>query len=100
MLGRVARKALLDAVDEAAPVGVDAFDAAFVAGDGAALDAEDVEEVVVEALRLALFVMGGLPVLAEGAGAALYLIPTEPHASPFAVSMLAGIGRDEKGLCL
>src|SRR3546814_20423510 len=58
------------------------FDPLFIDGDRAALDAENVEEVVVKALRFALFIMGVLPFLAERLGAAFDFVPTQSHAAP------------------
>src|SRR3546814_8473636 len=58
------------------------FDPLFIDGDRAALDAENVEEVVVKALRFALFIMDVLPFLAERLGAAFDFVPTQSHAAP------------------
>ena len=54
---------------------VDPLDVLLVARDGAPPHPEDLEEVVVEALRLALLVGRVLPRLGKGRGAGAYLIP-------------------------
>ena len=46
-----------------------------VACDGSAADIEDLEEIVVEALSLALFVGRVPPFICEGRGAYAYLVP-------------------------
>ena len=61
-------------VDEAAPV-VQLRHVSLVARDGAALDPEDLEEVVVEALRFALLVGRLPPLVGEGGGANANFIP-------------------------
>ena len=50
-----------------------------VAGNAASLNAEDVEEIVVETLRFALFVGGVLPFLGECCGPRTYFVPRKPH---------------------
>ena len=46
-----------------------------VAGNGPSPNAEDVEEIVVEALRFALFVSSVLPVLGKPCGSRAYFVP-------------------------
>ena len=65
-------------VDEAGRV-VEPVDVLLVPGDGTALDAEDLEERVVEALGLALLVRGVGPLAGEVAGAGADLVPGKPH---------------------
>ena len=55
------------------------MDTLFVAGDGALPDAEDVEELVVEALGFALLVRGVGPFARERGGSSPDLVPGEPH---------------------
>ena len=109
--GQVTASALLldqqharpEQVDEAGRV-VEPLDALLVPGDGAALDAEDLEERIVEALGLALLVRGVGPLAGEVAGAGADLVPGKPHrrrpptsatatasasSAPAAVSILA-----------
>ena len=80
--GKVAAGALLFDDQDAGPEQVDVSrpvvqlgDVRFVARDRAALDAENLEKVVVEALRLALLVGGVLPLVGEGGGADANLVP-------------------------
>ena len=54
---------------------VEPFDVLFVARDRAPLHPEDLEEVVVEALRLALLVGRVPPLLGKGRGADAHLVP-------------------------
>ena len=61
-------------VDESRAV-VEPGDMLLVAGDGPAAHVEHLEEVVVEALRLALLVRGVLPLRGEGRGADTNLVP-------------------------
>jgi len=61
-------------VDEPRAV-VELGDMLLVAGDGPAAHVEHLEEVVVEALRLALLVRGVLPLRGEGRGADTNLVP-------------------------
>ena len=61
-------------VDEPRPV-VEPGDMLLVAGDGPAAHIEDLEEVVVEALRLALLVGSVPPLRCEGRGAYTHLVP-------------------------
>jgi len=65
-------------VDEAGRV-VEALDVFLVAGDGAPPNAEDVEELVVEALGLALLVGGVSSLAREVGGARPDLVPRKPH---------------------
>ena len=65
-------------VDEPRTV-VELGDMLLVAGDGLAADIEDLEEVVVEALRLALLVGRVPPLLREGRGAHADLVPRQAH---------------------
>ena len=51
-----------------------------IARDGAALDAEDMEELVIETLRLALFIRRILPSPGEPRRAHAHLVPGEAHA--------------------
>ncbi|WBT05848.1 hypothetical protein PFY01_14200 [Brevundimonas vesicularis] len=48
-------------------------------GDQAALDAEDLEKVVVKALGFATFVTGVGPLACEVRRASAYLVPTQTH---------------------
>jgi hypothetical protein len=56
------------------------FDRLLEACDFAPLNAEDVEKIIVEALRLALLVFGPSPLLGEAGGAGADFIPGEAHA--------------------
>src|SRR5690606_27447974 len=67
---------------ETAPAGIDRLNLLFVNGNLPALDAENLEKIVVEALAFALFVMGILPFFAERFGSAFDLIPAKPHRIP------------------
>ena len=60
-----------------------------IPGDASPLHAEDVEEVVVEALGLALFVGGVFPVACERCSASADLVPGESHGFPVTSSILA-----------
>src|SRR5690606_10886153 len=53
-------------------------------------DAEDLEKVVVEAVSLALFVMGVLPVLAESLRAPRDLVPPQPHVPVIPAAVILG----------
>jgi hypothetical protein len=71
-------------IDEAALQAVVGLDAPFKAGDLAALDAEDREEILVEGLGLALLVGFGLPLLGELSGAVADLFPGEARGDDVA----------------
>ncbi len=72
-------------VDEALGV-VEPLDVLLVAGDAAPLDAEDPEESVVEALRLALLVAGVRPLAGELGGTGADLVPGESHRRRISVA--------------
>ena len=76
-------------VDEARCV-VQASDVFLVPGDGLAGDAEKVEEVVVERLRLALFIVGGPVGAREGCGADADIVPAVLHRSVMAGGRASG----------
>ena len=65
-------------VDEAGGV-VEPLDVLLVPCNGASLDAEDLEERVVEALRLALLIRGAGPLAGEVGGAGADLVPGQAH---------------------
>src|SRR3546814_17456017 len=69
-------------VDESALVALDQFDLLLEHRDALPIDAEDVEELVIEALRLTLFVMRVLPPLRKAARPPANFLPTEPHPVP------------------
>ena len=77
-------------VDEAVR-GVEPPDVFFVARDGAPPDAEDLEEVVVETLRLALLVGGVGPLAREPGGPRADLVPGQPHRRRPAVKSSATV---------
>lgn len=58
---------------------VDFLDALLEGGDLAALDAEDLEELVPETLGIGVFAFDVSPVLGKRAGAVGYLFPVEGH---------------------
>jgi hypothetical protein len=58
---------------------VQQFDALLIGGDGLALDAENLEEIIVEALGFTLFIMGVLPFLRKRLGAPFDFIPAQTH---------------------
>ena len=62
-----------------APAVAELGDMLLVACDGSAADIEHLEEIVVEALRLALLVCRVPPRLGEGRGAHAHLVPREAH---------------------
>jgi hypothetical protein len=61
-------------VDET-PIAGELLDRLLESGDGAAADAEDVEEIIPERLSLSGFTSFALPFLAEGDGAVANLVP-------------------------
>ena len=87
-LGEIAPGALLFDDQNARPEEVDVAGAIvelgymlFIAGHAAPPDPEDLEEVVVEALRLAALVRSVPPFLGEGSGAGAHLVPRKPHGA-------------------
>jgi hypothetical protein len=66
-------------IDEAALARIEALHALLIDRDGASVDPENLEECVVEGVRLALFVMGALPVFAECLGPPPNLVPAQAH---------------------
>ena len=95
--GQVATSALLldqqnarpEQVDEAVGV-VQSPDVFLVPRDGAPPDAENVEEFVVEALRLALLVCSVRPLAGKGGGARPDLVPGKPHRLPLVAVQSSG----------
>ena len=82
-------------VDEAGRV-VEPPDVLLVPGDGAALDAEDLKERVVEALRLALLVRGVGPFAGEFGGAGADLIPGQAHRGVRPTLLYASAARSRR----
>lgn len=65
----------------------------FKNGHLTALDSENLEEIVVEALRFALFVVRILPIFAESLGAAANFIPSQAHPACIPARPALGKGR-------
>ena len=65
-------------VNKARPV-IQLFHVLFVPGYGAAFDTENLEEIIVEALRLAFFVARGCPLTGKGCGSGAYFVPGQSH---------------------
>ena len=65
-------------VNEPRPV-IQLFHVLFVPGYGATFDTENLEEIIVEALRLAFFVARGCPLAGKGCGSSAYFVPGQSH---------------------